>query len=47
MAVLAGFAQLHSLAQTYVDRALAIAEQVNEPSNLITVRVVTVFTRLP
>jgi class 3 adenylate cyclase/tetratricopeptide (TPR) repeat protein len=41
MAVLAGFAQLHSLAQTYVDRALAIAEEVNEPSNLITVRVVT------
>ena len=41
MAVLAGFAQLHPLAQTYVDRALAIAEEVNEPSNLITVRVVT------
>jgi tetratricopeptide (TPR) repeat protein len=41
MAVLAGFAQLHSLAQTYVDRALQIAEEVNEPSNLITVRVVT------
>ena len=41
MAVLAGFAQLHSLAQSYVDRALAIAEEVNEPSNLITVRVVT------
>jgi class 3 adenylate cyclase/tetratricopeptide (TPR) repeat protein len=41
MAILAGFAQLHSLAEMYVDRALAIAETVNEPSNLITVSVVT------
>ena len=41
MAVLAGFAQLHSLADIYVDRALAIAEEVNQPSNLITVQVVT------
>ena len=41
MAVLAGLAQLHSLAETYVERALAIAEEVNEPSNLITVSVVT------
>ncbi len=41
MAVLAGLAQLHSLAETYVDRALTIAEEVNEPSNLITVSVVT------
>ena len=41
MAVLAGFAQLHSLADIYVDRALTIAEQVREPSNLITVQVVT------
>jgi class 3 adenylate cyclase/tetratricopeptide (TPR) repeat protein len=41
MAVLAGFAQLHSLADIYVNRALAIAEEVNQPSNLITVQVVT------
>jgi tetratricopeptide (TPR) repeat protein len=41
MAVLAGFTQLHSLADIYVDRALTIAEQVNQPSNLITVQVVT------
>ena len=41
MAVLAGFAQLHSLAEIYVDRALAVAESVNQPPNLITVRVVT------
>jgi class 3 adenylate cyclase/tetratricopeptide (TPR) repeat protein len=41
MAVLAGFAQLHSLAETYVQRALAIAEEINDPSNLITVSVVT------
>ena len=41
MAVLAGFVQLHSLAEIYVERALAIAEEVNQPSNLITVQVVT------
>jgi class 3 adenylate cyclase/tetratricopeptide (TPR) repeat protein len=41
MAVLAGFVQLHSLADIYVERALTIAEQVREPSNLITVQVVT------
>ena len=41
MAVLAGFVQLHSLADIYVKRALAIAEEVNQPSNLITVQVVT------
>ena len=41
MAVLAGFAQLHPLADTYVQRALAIAEEVNQPANLITVSVVT------
>jgi tetratricopeptide (TPR) repeat protein len=41
MAVLAGFAQLHSLAETYVDRALTVAKAVNLPSNLITVYVVT------
>jgi len=41
MAVLAGFAQLHKLADTYVDRALVVAREVNQPSNLITVNVVT------
>jgi tetratricopeptide (TPR) repeat protein len=41
MAVLAGFAQLHGLAETYVERALAVAREVNQPSNLITVNVVT------
>jgi class 3 adenylate cyclase/tetratricopeptide (TPR) repeat protein len=41
MSVLAGFAQLHKLAETYVNRALAVARQVNLSSNLITVYVVT------
>jgi class 3 adenylate cyclase/tetratricopeptide (TPR) repeat protein len=41
MSVLAGFAQLHKLAETYVERALAVAREVNLPSNLITVYVVT------
>ena len=41
MAFLAGFAQLHQLAESYVDRALAVAKEVNLPSNLITVNVVT------
>ena len=41
MSVLAGFAQLHKLAETYVERALAVAREVNLPSNLITVDVVT------
>ena len=41
LAILAGFAQLHSLAESYVNRALAVAESVNQPSNLIAVRVVT------
>jgi class 3 adenylate cyclase/tetratricopeptide (TPR) repeat protein len=41
MAVLAGFAQLHDLAETYVKRGLAVAEKVNQPSNRITVNVVT------
>jgi tetratricopeptide (TPR) repeat protein len=40
-AVLAGFAQVHKLAETYVNRALAVAREVNLPSNLITVYVVT------
>jgi class 3 adenylate cyclase/tetratricopeptide (TPR) repeat protein len=41
MAVLAGLAQLHPLAETYVKRALAVAKEVNQLSNLITVNVVT------
>src|SRR6201988_1227164 len=41
MAVLAGLAQLHPLAESYVDRALSVAKEVNQPSNLITVNVVT------
>ena len=41
MAVLAGFAQLHKLAESYSERGLAVAEQVNQPSNRITVSVVT------
>ncbi len=41
MAILTGFAQLHSLAERYVSRALAVAEEVNQPSNLITVNVLT------
>jgi tetratricopeptide (TPR) repeat protein len=41
MAVLAGFAQLHGLAEAYSARGLSVAEQVNQPSNRITVNVVT------
>ncbi|MEW6404702.1 MAG: AAA family ATPase [Chloroflexota bacterium] len=41
MAVLAGFAQLHDLAEKYVELGLAIARQVNQPANLATVGVVT------
>ncbi|MCK6538976.1 MAG: tetratricopeptide repeat protein, partial [Anaerolineales bacterium] len=41
MAVLAGFAQLHNLAETYVARGIDVAEKVNQPSTLITVNVVT------
>jgi len=41
MAVLAGFMQLHNLAETYVDRGLSVAVKVNQPSNQITVNVVT------
>jgi len=41
LAILAGFAQLHSLADVYVDKALTVAENVNQPSNLITVEVMT------
>ncbi|HJS20418.1 MAG TPA: adenylate/guanylate cyclase domain-containing protein [Anaerolineales bacterium] len=41
LAVLAGFAQLYGLADSYVKYGLAVAEQVNQPSNRITVNVVT------
>ena len=41
MAVLAGLAGLHKLAETYVDRAITVAHEVNQPSNIITVSVVT------
>jgi tetratricopeptide (TPR) repeat protein len=41
VAIMAGFAQLHSLAEIYVERALAVVESVNQPSNRITVGVVT------
>ncbi|HUF00701.1 MAG TPA: AAA family ATPase [Anaerolineales bacterium] len=41
MSVLAGFAQLHPLAEAYVESALAVAKEVNLPANLITVYVVT------
>ncbi|HKI53007.1 MAG TPA: hypothetical protein VJ987_02695, partial [Anaerolineales bacterium] len=41
MAVLAGLMGLHNLAETYVERGIAVANRVNQPSNLITVNVVT------
>ena len=41
VAVIAGFAQLHGLAESYVTRAIAVAKQVNQPSNLATINVVT------
>ena len=41
MGVLAGLAQLHPLAESYVERGLAVAKKVNQPSNIITVNVVT------
>jgi class 3 adenylate cyclase/tetratricopeptide (TPR) repeat protein len=41
MSVLMGFVQLHNLADTYVSRAVAISKGFNQPSNLITVGVVT------
>ncbi|HZJ21948.1 MAG TPA: adenylate/guanylate cyclase domain-containing protein, partial [Anaerolineales bacterium] len=46
MAVLAGLVQLHRLAETYVERALSVAKEVNQPSNLITVNVVTSVYRI-
>jgi class 3 adenylate cyclase/tetratricopeptide (TPR) repeat protein len=41
MGVLAGLVQLHPLADSYVERGLSIAKEVNQPSNVITVNVVT------
>lgn len=41
MAVLSGFVQLHKLAETYVERGIAVSEEVNQLSNRITVGVVT------
>ena len=41
MGVLAGFAQLHKLAETYVERGVATGSEVNQLSNRITVNVVT------
>jgi tetratricopeptide (TPR) repeat protein len=41
LAVLVGYAQWHDLAESYVEHALAVAENVNQPSNWITVSVVT------
>jgi len=41
MSVLAGFAQLHKLAEAYVERGLSTGNQVNQLSNRITVNVVT------
>jgi len=41
MAILVGFMRLHSLTETYVDRSIVVAEEVNRPSNLVTVSVIT------
>jgi tetratricopeptide (TPR) repeat protein len=41
MSILAGFLQLHKLAETYVERGIAVSEEVNQISNRITVGVVT------
>ena len=46
MAVLAGIIQLHKLAETYVERGIAVSEEVNQISNRITVGVVTAAYRL-
>lgn len=46
MAVLSGFARLHPQAERYVHRALTVANEVNQPSNLITVGVVTSVYRV-
>ena len=41
VAVLAGLMGLHKLAEMYVERGISVAAEVNQPSNLITVDVVT------
>ena len=41
MSVLAGIIQLHSLAEMYVERGIAVSEEVNQISNRITVGVAT------
>jgi tetratricopeptide (TPR) repeat protein len=41
MSVLAGFLQLHKLAEKYVERGLAVAQEVNQIANRVTVNVVT------
>jgi len=41
MAVLAGFMQLHKLAEAYVERGITVSSEVNQISNRITVSVVT------
>jgi len=41
MGVLAGLMQLHPLAESYVERGLAVSRAVNQPPNIITVNVVT------
>jgi tetratricopeptide (TPR) repeat protein len=41
LAVVMGYAQLHGWAEAYVERGMAVARKVNEPSNIITVNVVT------
>jgi class 3 adenylate cyclase len=46
MSMLAGFMQLHKLAETYVKRGIAVSEEVNQISNRITVSVVTSAYRL-
>ena len=41
MSILAGFMQLHNLADAYVMRGIDVAKKVNQPSNRVTVNVVT------
>lgn len=41
LAVIVGFVQLHDLAGSYVERAIAAAKEVNQPANLVTINVVT------
>lgn len=46
LAVLVSYAQLHDLADSYVKRGLAVAESVNQPSNWVTVSVVTAVYKI-